>query len=379
MENETITSAVCPQCGAPLTEADENGNMKCEFCGTVSLDNRYTIVRTTYDFGAELIHYLENAEELLSDGEYNLAFRKFEEITEQHSKDYRGWWGMARALTHNFTLMDLSEDKNARLQKYYAKALSKAPVENKEELETTIDSYNRAIEKEMICRLNRAEALLENEEYKLAFKEFSQTTDKYQKDYRGWWGMARAMTNDFTLTDLTEEQHKKLRNYVNSAKSKSPEEKKKELNEAYEAYKKAVEKADLKAYKEYMRSERIDWLITYSCPLSIIAYTIFMFVYSIIYILINFPEFGNAGGGIIGVIIPALIFGVAYGIWAMVQDSDNAIFGIYAAVALSAIDWGLAWTILGQQIGLTHLTIMPLCFAAAFLPGWFMTKKARGY
>ncbi len=284
MENETITSAVCSQCGAPLTEADENGNMKCEFCGTVSLDNRHTFVHTTRDFDAELAHDIENAENLMSMGEYSRALNKFNEIAEQYSKDYRGWWGMARALTHNFIKKDLDTEIHTKVNKYCNNAISKAPEDKKEELESI---YNR--------------------------------------------------------------------------------------------YKTAVKQINIDIKKLYEKFERDEKLIALSFPASIVVYTIFMFVYSIIYILINFPEFGNAGGGLIGVLIPAVIFGVAYGIWAMVQDSDNAIFGIYAAVALSAIDWGLAWSILGQQIDLTHLTIMPLCFAAAFLPGYFMTKKARGY
>ena len=283
MENETITSAVCPQCGGQLTAADENGNMKCEYCGTISLDQRHSFVHTTRDFESELNHYLENAEELMSDGEYDIAFKKFKEIAEKFSKDYRGWWGMARAITY-----------------------------------------------------------------------------------------------EFTETDLNEESYKELCRYCKNAKAKASDEKKAEMEAVYREYEAAIQKSNEEFYKILQKINRDEKLIALSFPVSIVVYTIFMFVYSIIYILINFPEFGNAGGGIIGVIIPAVIFGVAYGIWAMVQDSDNAIFGIYAAVALSTIDWGLAWSILGQEIGLTHLIIMPLCFAAAFLPGWFMTKKARG-
>lgn len=284
MEAETITSAVCPQCGGQLTVADDKGNMKCEYCGTVSLDNRHSFVHTTRDFEAELNHYLENAEELMSDGEYNIAFNQFKEIAEKFSKDYRGWWGMARAITHEFHEINISEESYKRLYKYYGNALSKAPDDKKDEITRDYKYYNAAV-----TRIN---------------------------------------------ADL------------------------------------------LKAHEKFERSEK---LISLSFPASIVVYTIFMFVYSLIYNLINNPELGGAGGGLIGIVIPAVIFGIAYGIWAMVQDSDNAIFGIYAAVALSAIDWGLAWSILGQQIELAHFTIFPLCFAVAFLPGWFMTKKARGY
>lgn len=284
MENETITSAVCPQCGAPLTEADENGNMKCKFCGAISLDKRHSFVHTTRDFEAELAHYLENAEELISDGEYEIAFKKFKEIAEQYSKDYRGWWGMARALTFDFTEPDLSEESYKEVCRYCKSALAKAPDDKKEELEIFFNEYN-----DIITKANQ---------------------------------------------DL------------------------------------------LRIYKKIERDER---LIALSFPASVAVYTIFMFVYSIIYILINNPELGNAGGSIVGVVIPPVIFGVAYGIWAMVHDSDNAIFGIYAAAVLSTLAWEGAWLLLLQKVELVNFIMMFIVFAISLLPGYFMTRKARGY
>lgn len=284
METETITSAVCPQCGGQLTVADDKGNMKCEYCGTVSLDNRHSFVHTTRDFEAELNHYLENAEELMSDGEYNIAFNQFKEIAEKFSKDYRGWWGMARAITHEFHEINISEESYKRLYKYYGNALSKAPDDKKDEITRDYKYYNAAV-----TRINE---------------------------------------------DL------------------------------------------LKAHEKFERSEK---LISLSFPTSIVVYTIFMFVYSLIYNLINNPELGGAGGGLIGIVIPAVIFGIAYGIWAIVQDSEYAIIGIFFAAVLSAVDWLAASAILGISLGIVDFIVMPLVFAAAFLPGYFLTKKARGY
>lgn len=100
---------------------------------------------------------------------------------------------------------------------------------------------------------------------------------------------------------------------------------------------------------------------------------------SLIYNLINNPELGGAGGGIIGIMIPAVIFGIVYGIWAIIQDSEYAIIGIFFAAILSAVDWLAASAILGVNRELISFIVMPLVFAAAFLPGYFLTKKARGY
>lgn len=282
-ENETITAAVCPQCSAPLT-VDENGVMKCEFCGAVLLDNRHSFVHTSRDFESEMNYFIENAECLMSDGEYSIAFDRFKEISENYSKDYRGWWGMARASTREFTNVDISEDDFKLLCKRYSNALSKAPDDKKQELEAVFAEYNAA-----------------------------------------------------------------------------------------------VTKANQSLAKVYERIERNEHLLTLSYPISIAAYAVFMLVYSTIYILINNPELGNAGGGVIGAVIPAVVFGIAYGIWAMIHDSDFAIVGVPIAAVLSGIAWNIGWFILFHKLEFAQLVLMTIVYAIAFAPSYLMTKKARGY
>ena len=63
----------------------------------------------------------------------------------------------------------------------------------------------------------------------------------------------------------------------------------------------------------------------------------------------------------------------------MIQDSEYAIIGIFFAAVLSAVDWLAASAILGVSLGIAHFIVMPLVFAVAFIPGFIMTKIARGY
>lgn len=191
--------------------------------------------------------------------------------------------------------------------------------------------------------------------------------------------MARAMTYGFTQTDLSEESYKEVCRCCNIALSKAPENAKAEPERIYNAYNDAVTKANQELLRIYKKIESKEKLITLSFPAAIVVYTISMFVYSLIYNLANNPELGGAGGGIIGVVLPPLIFGIIYGIWAMVQDSEYAIIGIFFAIVLSAVDWLAASAILGLTLGITQYIVMPVVFAVAFLPGYFMTKKARGY
>ena len=102
-----------------------------------------------------------------------------------------------------------------------------------------------------------------------------------------------------------------LYRYYGNALSKAPENKKEEIERVYSEYNAAVTKANQDLLRMYERFERNEKLVSLSFPASIVVYTIFMFVYSLIYNLINNPELGGAGGGIIAVVIPAIIFGIA--------------------------------------------------------------------
>lgn len=152
MENEVITSAVCPSCGAPLKEPDENGNMKCEYCGATSLDNRHSFTHVSRDFASELEYQLTNADALIESGYYDRAFYAYNELMNNHSADWRIWWGMLRSRTQNFLLVNVDANTFQTAESHFNNAMKFVPDDKKKECEAAYEkwkglvfAYNKAI------------------------------------------------------------------------------------------------------------------------------------------------------------------------------------------------------------------------------------------
>ncbi len=153
MENEVLTSAVCPSCGAPLKVVDEEkGTMQCEYCGTTSLDNRHTFSHVARDFASELEYHLTNADALLESGYYDKAFFAYNELMDKHGADWRVWWGMLRSRTQNFLLVNVDNNTFQTAEHYYNTAMKHVPEDRKKECEAEYEkwkglvfAYNKAI------------------------------------------------------------------------------------------------------------------------------------------------------------------------------------------------------------------------------------------
>lgn len=152
MENEVLTSAVCPSCGAPLKEPDENGNMHCEYCGATSLDNRHTFSHVARDFATELEYQLTNADALVESGYYDKAFFAYNALMDNHSADWRIWWGMLRSRTQNFLLVNVDNNTFQTAEHYFNTAIKRIPDDKKKECEAEYEkwkglvfAYNKAI------------------------------------------------------------------------------------------------------------------------------------------------------------------------------------------------------------------------------------------
>lgn len=123
-ENKIITSAVCPQCGAPLKVIDEKGTLQCEYCNIVSLDGRHNFTHISRDFESELELSLESAQTLLINGFYEKAFSAYSNLVETFGKDYRVWQGSAASITANFTDYAVSAGDFIQAEKFYDTARS---------------------------------------------------------------------------------------------------------------------------------------------------------------------------------------------------------------------------------------------------------------
>lgn len=145
MKNDIITSAVCPQCGAPLKIMDDKGTLKCEFCGVVSLDNRHEFTHVSRDFESELEQLLDSASVQLKNGFYDDAFVTYSALRSTYGNDFRVWLGMAAAKTHNFTDYDVSNDDFNEVGKYYSTAASTKNFDEQHEFAVKFNEWEKVI------------------------------------------------------------------------------------------------------------------------------------------------------------------------------------------------------------------------------------------
>lgn len=145
MKSDIITSAVCPQCGAPLKIMDDKGTLKCEFCGVVSLDNRHEFTHVSRDFESELEQLLDSAFVQLKNGFYSDAFTTYSALRSTYGNDFRVWLGMAAARTRFFTDYDVSNEEFNEAKKYYSTAASTKNFDEKNEFAVKFNEWEKAI------------------------------------------------------------------------------------------------------------------------------------------------------------------------------------------------------------------------------------------
>ena len=112
-----LVSAMCPNCGAQL-ELDENMEKGfCMYCGS-----RILVQDDAQKYKPELsgqifVQGVLSAEELAKNGETFMkagnirqAYEAFRELSAKYPDDFRGWWGLVRAVTSDFSLMPSKEN-----------------------------------------------------------------------------------------------------------------------------------------------------------------------------------------------------------------------------------------------------------------------------
>lgn len=139
-----LISAKCPNCGANIKVDGESKTGRCEFCGAeyitqdvvnqYSVNNHYSTVQyVTKNIaggtGLEAEEYIRNGDVFISLNMYDKAKKAYSQAIELNPGDWRGWFGMVKACTKNFTDYEDTEHYG-----FYAKAQKVATEEQRIEM-----------------------------------------------------------------------------------------------------------------------------------------------------------------------------------------------------------------------------------------------------
>ena len=116
----------CKNCGQSISIDAQSGVAVCEFCGSVYTDENSSVSTK-----------VENANALLTKlNEPEKAKRLFEQISEECPGDCRGWLGIARVITADFSAKELSIKQFREAQMNIDKAISVSDDETSESIKS---------------------------------------------------------------------------------------------------------------------------------------------------------------------------------------------------------------------------------------------------
>lgn len=141
-----LVSKRCPECGGELMVDEKKKEAVCQYCGTsFMISNPEVHVHN----GQSMEEKLNSAETFLTvHQDFEKAYAIFKQIANEFPNDYRGWWGMARAATHEFQDVDHLGESESNVRH----AQNVAPEAVRIEINETWQEYQRRC-KEMAERV----------------------------------------------------------------------------------------------------------------------------------------------------------------------------------------------------------------------------------
>lgn len=151
-----IVPAICTQCGAQLNVEDSKEAAVCPYCNTAfivekAINNYHnTYVTNIGSIHANNVYFSgdQKLEEHLRSGvaflrlaNYKSAKEVFQRVTEDYPYDYRGWYGLIRTITKEFTEQCISRGDMQEIQDLLRKIEVVASEEQKNKVFDRVNQY----------------------------------------------------------------------------------------------------------------------------------------------------------------------------------------------------------------------------------------------
>lgn len=163
-----LVAAKCTMCGSELTVDSSLKSAKCTSCGTeyivqdaINYHNTYNVTNIEHA-GSVIVKdessvdsRIENATaNLIQHKNYARAKEIFQSVVNDKSGDFRGWWGLARAESEDFTLYNCSQSRFNTIKNNVDGALRVAPPEVKNQLQQQWSTYEQSVNQNKQLKTN---------------------------------------------------------------------------------------------------------------------------------------------------------------------------------------------------------------------------------
>ena len=187
-----LVQAKCTNCGAGLQVDDAKEAAVCPHCHTAyvvqdainhyvtNIYNQNTIHADEVNIHAEGESSVKAraGETFLQLGEKGSAREVFTELTQKYPFEYRGWWGLIRLETEDFSKTELTVREQERVRGLYKKALTVCA--EPETIRRTFESYDGIVSANLAASARALE-----QEAAEARERYQETLDRLDEEHEG--------------------------------------------------------------------------------------------------------------------------------------------------------------------------------------------------
>ncbi len=159
-----LVPALCTQCGAKLEVDSSQDAAVCPFCHTAFITekaiNNYntTIVNNIDTLHADVVkinddqsidNRVKSGETFLKMNDYYSAQNVFSKLTEECPYDYRGWWGLIKVVSQNFSFYGINIEDLNYIRELYSRLITVINDEERKKVDLSYKPYIIRAEEEL--------------------------------------------------------------------------------------------------------------------------------------------------------------------------------------------------------------------------------------
>ena len=185
----TLVPAICTQCGSKLEVDPSREAAVCPYCKTPFITqkaiNHYNTTNVTNigSVHAEVLNVtddnsrdnrVKSGETFIRLNDYVSAEKIFGDLTKDCPYDYRGWWGLIRVYSVDFSDMTIDGEKLSSIAQLYQKAIAVASIDGQKAIEPQYEAYYNSVREKL-------DALLLDTQTKI--KNLETEFNRYKRDH----------------------------------------------------------------------------------------------------------------------------------------------------------------------------------------------------